>query len=233
MAHVCEEYNSSNRAVLRIILLKITRRPLVSPPIPERDFDPSNLPPIEPEGSSSTLSSSSPRRTHLSTPEHLKNNHISLDAPNPILSQTVANRSNSPVENYLLPKALSPSSVKPPICLVRPLATPKEWVSEIVYILRPLIYGNALTNVHFYIYSCVCCSHCLVTPNEQRTPTGSFSCSRLVLSVHAPYATAFILLGTRRVCSSGPRPTLVLLSWSYLELLHQVCVLFLLSAREI
>ena len=28
------------------MILRITRRPLVSPPIPERDFDPANIPPL-------------------------------------------------------------------------------------------------------------------------------------------------------------------------------------------
>ncbi|KAF8585528.1 peroxisomal membrane protein PEX16 [Ramaria rubella] len=131
------------KAVLRFILLKITRRPLISPPIPERDFDPSNLPSLEPEVSSLTAVSSA-SQSLLSTPEHLKNNHISLDAPNPILTHPVSSRSTSPVENYLLPKALSPSSVKPPICLVRPLASPTDWLAEGLYILRPFLYVIAL-----------------------------------------------------------------------------------------
>jgi len=134
------------KAILRLILLKITRRPLVSPPIPERDFDPSNLPSLDPEAPSSTLvpsPSSSP--IPLSTPEHLKNNHISLDAPNPLLTHASSSRSTSPVENYLLPRALSPSSVKPPTSLVRPLASAKDWMAEAVHILRPLVYVIALS----------------------------------------------------------------------------------------
>ncbi|KAF8521500.1 peroxisomal membrane protein PEX16 [Gautieria morchelliformis] len=130
------------KAVLRVVILRITRRPLMSPPIPERDFDPSSLPPLESEAPSPPLASSS---TPLSAPEHLKNNHISLDVPNPILSQTGTSRSTSPVESYLLPKALSPSSVRPPTSLVRPLATPKDWMAELVHILRPLVYVIALS----------------------------------------------------------------------------------------
>jgi peroxin-16 len=115
----------------------------MSPPIPERDFDPSSLPPLESKAFSAPTASSS---TPLSTPEHLKNNHINLDVPNPILSQTGTSRSISPVETYLLPKALSPSSVRPPTSLVRPLSTPKDWMAEVVHILRPLVYGKILLN---------------------------------------------------------------------------------------
>jgi len=130
------------KAILRLILLKITRRPLISPPLPERDLDPSNLPAPEPEATPSTPSEfvSSP----LTTPDHLKNNHISLDAPNPILSEKPNGRA-SPVENFLLQKALSPSSVKPPTNLMRPLVSPTDWISEITYILRPLVYVIALS----------------------------------------------------------------------------------------
>jgi len=132
------------KAILRLIILRITWRPLVSPPLPERDFDPANLPHLESELSPPTpaISSSSP----MLTPDHLKNNHISLDSPNPLLTEMPVNRSVSPVENFLLPKALSPSSLKPPTSLMRPLSTPKDWLSETAYILRPLIYVIALGN---------------------------------------------------------------------------------------
>ncbi|KAG8925559.1 Peroxisomal membrane protein pex16, partial [Tulasnella sp. 417] len=51
----------------------------------------------------------------------------------------------SPIEDYLLPKALSTLDVKPPLTLVRPLNTFRDWVSEVIYLLRPLIYVIALS----------------------------------------------------------------------------------------
>ncbi|KIJ32048.1 hypothetical protein M422DRAFT_185048 [Sphaerobolus stellatus SS14] len=134
------------KAVLRLLLLKITRRPLVTPPLPERELDPANLPSLDIE-SSASAPTTQPTETPVSgpsTPEHLKNNHISLDAPNPLLSEKPTGRS-SPIENYLLPKALSPTSVKPPTTLLRPFGTPLDWISEVLYVLRPLIYVVALS----------------------------------------------------------------------------------------
>jgi peroxin-16 len=126
------------KATLRILLLRITRRPLISPPIPERDFDPSALPIST--ASTPTLAPSSPSMSQSETPQHLKNNHIpllpesSLTPPPPLQSQTF-------VEDYLLPKALTTSSVKPSLSLVRPLSSVTDWLSEFIYILRPLIYA--------------------------------------------------------------------------------------------
>lgn len=130
------------RAVLRLFLLRITRKPLMSPPIPERDFDPTALPPSPASnGSSPTLAPSSPSSSPPVTPDHLKNNHTAL-SPHPLLVSPPPSRSESTVEDYLLPKALTSSSVKPSLSLVRTLSAPQEWLSEIVYILRPLVYGT-------------------------------------------------------------------------------------------
>lgn len=130
-----------SRACLRATLLRITRRPLLSPPIPERDFDPASLPPPSSNTSSPTLVPSSPSWSRPATPEHLKNNHVPLPI-HPLLTQPSASRSDSSVEDYLLSKALTTSSVKEPASLVRALSSPVEWLSEIIYILRPLVYGT-------------------------------------------------------------------------------------------
>jgi len=45
-------------------------------------------------------------------------------------------------EDYLLPKALTLSSVKPALRLVKALSSPLDWLSEIIYISRPLVYGK-------------------------------------------------------------------------------------------
>ena len=130
---------SRTRALLRLVLLRITRRPLVSPPIPEREFDPENIP-AGSDTSSPTLAATSPPTSLPSTPDHLKNNHIALP-PHPLLTPPPPAHSPIPVEEYLLPKALTTSSVKAPTSLIKPLSSPKEWLSEVIYTIRPLVYG--------------------------------------------------------------------------------------------
>ena len=137
------------RAFLRSVLLRITRRPLLAPPIPERDFDPASLPPPS-NMSTPTLAPSSPASSPPATPDHIKNNHVPLP-PHPLLAFPPPARSDSSVEDYLLPKALTTSSVRPSISLVRTLSSPIDWLSEIIYILRPLIYGMCDHTLSGYI----------------------------------------------------------------------------------
>ena len=129
----------SHRVVLKFTLLRITRRPLMSPPIPERDIDPESLPPPSTR-SSPTLVSSSLGSSPPGTPEHLRNNHEPLP-PHPLLSAPPPTNKTSVVEDFLLSRALTTSSVKNPTMLVKPLLSPQEWIAESVHILRPLIYG--------------------------------------------------------------------------------------------
>ncbi|KAJ7092689.1 peroxisomal membrane protein PEX16 [Mycena epipterygia] len=132
------------KAVLRIILLRITRRPLLSPPIPERDFDPTTLPASSDEPSPtiapSSLSSSPP-----ATPTHLQNNRVPLP-PHPLLTSPPPNPTDSSAEDYLLPKALTASSVKPSHSLLKTLSSPRDWLAEMLYILRPLVYVSLLVS---------------------------------------------------------------------------------------
>ncbi|KAH9950387.1 peroxisomal membrane protein PEX16 [Amylocystis lapponica] len=132
------------KAVLRMVLLRITRRPLLSSPVPEREFDPSSLPP-ESDTSSPTLAPSSPPSSLPPTPEHLRNNHVALPV-HPLLTPPPPTQSPIPVEEYLLPKALTTSSVKSPTSLLKPLSSPKDWLAEVIYILRPLVYVVMLSS---------------------------------------------------------------------------------------
>ncbi|KAF8202919.1 peroxisomal membrane protein PEX16 [Pholiota molesta] len=127
------------KASLRLLLLKLTNRPLVSPPLPERDFDPTTLPP-QSNTTSPTLAPSSPSHSPPMTPDHLRNNLIPLE-PHPLLTSS---QSDVSAEDYLLPKALTTSSVKPSLSLVRPLLAPRDWIAEVVYVLRPLVYASLL-----------------------------------------------------------------------------------------
>ena len=129
----------SSRAMLRLLLLRITRRPLLSPPIPERDFDPTTLPSSS-HGSSPTLAPSSPSSSPPATPDHLRNNYSPLP-PHPLLTTSPQIQVDTSIQDYLLPKAMTTSTVKLPVSLVQPLSSPQDWLGEIIYIFRPLVYG--------------------------------------------------------------------------------------------
>lgn len=122
------------------MLLRITRKPLLTPPIPERDLDPTALPPSA-HISSPTLAASSSSSPTI-TPQHLRNNRVALP-PHPLLTSPPPASSDTSVEDYLLPKALTTSSMKPSLTLVRTLSSPQDWVAESLYILRPLVYGTS------------------------------------------------------------------------------------------
>ncbi|KAH9964291.1 peroxisome membrane protein [Russula dissimulans] len=132
------------KVVLKFVLLRITHRPLMSPPIPERDIDPESLPPPSTR-SSPTLVSSSLGSSPPGTPEHLRNNHEPLP-PHPLFAAPPPTNKTSAVEDFLLSKALTTSSVKNPTLLVKPLLSPQEWIAESVHILRPLIYVLLLSS---------------------------------------------------------------------------------------
>jgi peroxin-16 len=48
------------------------------------------------------------------------------------------------VEEFLLSKALTTSAVKPATALVRALFNPQDWLSEFIYVLRPLVHVSLL-----------------------------------------------------------------------------------------
>lgn len=155
------------RAFLRLLILKVTRRPVLSPPIPEREIDPATLADLTPSPSTSTSSLPPKYSPTDSPPPHFKNNKqhntfppTASSGPNPLLAAAslhkpqqpqafgAAAATSSPIEDYLLPKALSTLDVKPPLTLVRPLNTFRDWVSEIIYLLRPLVYGESSSTSH-------------------------------------------------------------------------------------
>lgn len=148
------------RALLRLLLLQRTKRPILSPSIPERDVDPASLPalidlapsspPLKPNNTSIDESTESTTTTQTSStvPTHLSNNHVPFNSsgkPHPLLSslQSVP-LTRTIIEDYLLPKALTPSLVKSPTTLLPQIQGVGQWLSEILYILRPLIYVSML-----------------------------------------------------------------------------------------
>ncbi|KAI0296159.1 peroxisome membrane protein [Russula brevipes] len=167
------------KAVLKFTLLRITRRPLISPPIPERDIDPESLSPPS-TNSSPTLVPSSLGSSPPGTPEHLRNNHEPLPL-HPLFGAPPPTNRTSVVEDFLLSKALSTSSVKNPTLLVKPLLSPQEWIAESVYVLRPLIYVLLLSSDRDRKSSkplMVSLAFELVSRNLRRTPSNSSTLER-------------------------------------------------------
>ncbi|KAI9836222.1 MAG: hypothetical protein M1819_001559 [Sarea resinae] len=133
------------KAICRLLLLRLTNsRPLLSPPLPEREVDPKALeesasetenpfkadslmtddPPSPPSATSSAaddLNWTMPR-TGLSLPS----------LPNP-----------SEISNYLLSKVLTPDDIKTPKALLHRVTGPGQ-LAEILHILRPVLYALAL-----------------------------------------------------------------------------------------
>ncbi|KIJ68494.1 hypothetical protein HYDPIDRAFT_125087 [Hydnomerulius pinastri MD-312] len=166
------------KVILRFALLRLTRRPLLSPPIPERDIDPASLPPSSIH-SSPTLAPTTPSSSPPPTPDHLRNNRVPLH-PSPImLTLPPPGRSDTSVEDYLLPKALTTSSVRPSLQLVKPLLSARDWVAEAVYILRPLIYAAMLgTGKHKDRALVTAFALELVSRNLRRVPSPSATVER-------------------------------------------------------
>lgn len=126
------------KAVCRLLLLRLTNsRPLLSPPLPQREFDPSKLEQQETveqqdqDGAASTPSEGSDDvkwampRTGLSMPS-LPDSHD--------------------ISNYLLSKVLTADDIKPPKALLHRV-TGKGEIAEWLYILRPVV--TALAMQHF------------------------------------------------------------------------------------
>ncbi|KAG6814063.1 hypothetical protein H0H92_003110 [Tricholoma furcatifolium] len=127
------------KAIIRLLLLKITRKPLLSPPIPERDLDVTMPLPPSNTTSSQTISPSQSNVSPPATPEHIKNNHMPL--PQHAL---LSSRSETTAEEFLLSKVTPASSVRPALSLVQSLTLPQDWLAETIYILRPLVYVSFL-----------------------------------------------------------------------------------------
>ncbi|KAG9095833.1 Peroxisomal membrane protein pex16 [Ceratobasidium sp. 370] len=126
------------KAGLRLFLLKLTRRPVLLPPIPEREMDPATMslePLVDPQPAADPT-------TPPRTPDHIKNNRA---LPSPLLTPPKGGAKPMPIEDYLMSKALSTDDLRAPTRLVDILASPRDWVAEILFIVRPLIYVYLLS----------------------------------------------------------------------------------------
>ncbi|KAF2421210.1 peroxisomal membrane protein pex16 [Tothia fuscella] len=125
------------KALCRLLLLRLTNsRPLLSPPLPEREDpssseEPASAPPTSEEedlvfGEKSNSSSDDARWTMPRT-------GLSL----PTLPQS------SDISSYLLSKVMTADDVKPPKALLHRV-TGKGELAEMLYIIRPVLYALAM-----------------------------------------------------------------------------------------
>jgi peroxin-16 len=119
------------KAVCRLLLLRLTNlRPLLSPPLPEREVDPSTL-----EESGSSFDGMEPTPSEPSGDEQWKMPRTGLSLPS--LPES------SDISSYLLSKVMTADDIKPPKALLHRVAGKGE-LAEILYILRPVIYALAM-----------------------------------------------------------------------------------------
>ncbi|KAF2146104.1 uncharacterized protein K452DRAFT_315358 [Aplosporella prunicola CBS 121167] len=120
------------KAICRLLLLRLTNsRPLLSPPLPQREFDPSTLE----ENSGSILE-------ETESPPNEKIDDAGWAMPRTGLSMPSLPDS-SDISSYLLSKVLTADDIKPPKALLHRV-TGKGEVAECLYILRPVIYALAM-----------------------------------------------------------------------------------------
>jgi peroxin-16 len=120
------------KAVCRLLLLRLTNsRPLLSPPLPQREIDPSSL-----EESSASADG-------MDTPPSER----SVEAENWTMPRTGLSMPSLPdssdISSYLLSKVLTADDIKPPKALLHRVSGKGE-LAEILYILRPVAYALAM-----------------------------------------------------------------------------------------
>ncbi|THC89087.1 hypothetical protein EYZ11_011465 [Aspergillus tanneri] len=119
------------KAICRLFLLRLTNsRPLVSPPLPEREADPRSE---ELEGSD---------WNGMQTPDSERSSNLDWNMPRTGLSLPSLPDVND-ISNYLISKVLTADDIKPPKTLLHRV-TGQGQLAEILYILRPVIYAFAM-----------------------------------------------------------------------------------------
>ncbi|KAL3478011.1 peroxisome membrane protein [Aspergillus californicus] len=120
------------KAICRLFLLRLTNsRPLVSPPLPEREVDPRSLQQGEEEDWNG-----------MQTPVSERSSDMSWTMPRTGLSLPSLPDVND-VSNYLISKVLTADDIKPPKALLHRV-TGQGQLAEILHILRPVVYALAL-----------------------------------------------------------------------------------------
>jgi peroxin-16 len=113
------------KAICRLMLLRLTdSRPLLTPPLPEREIDPASL-----DEGTSDLESPPPE------PSSWKMPRTGLELP------SLPNSGR--VSQYLLSKVLTAEDVKPPAQLLHRIRG-TGYLAEVLYIIRPVVYAVAM-----------------------------------------------------------------------------------------
>ncbi|KAJ5794460.1 Peroxisome membrane protein Pex16 [Penicillium paradoxum] len=121
------------KAVCRLLLLRLTNsRPLVSPPLPEREVDPRTTEEQDHQGN----------WNGMDTPMSERSSDLSWTMPRTGMSLPSLPDVKD-VSNYLISKVLTADDIKPPKALLH-RATGQGQVAEILYILRPVVYAMAM-----------------------------------------------------------------------------------------
>ncbi|KAF7339500.1 Peroxisomal membrane protein PEX16 [Mycena sanguinolenta] len=113
------------------------------PPFPSAN----SIPPPYPHPPTHLLPPLFPRLSPLllQPPPHIYKTTAYHCPPHPLLTSP-PHPAESSAEDYLLPKALTTSSVKPSHSLLKPLSSYRDWLAETLYILRPLVYVSLLVS---------------------------------------------------------------------------------------
>ncbi|RAL05007.1 peroxisomal membrane protein PEX16 [Aspergillus ibericus CBS 121593] len=119
------------KAICRLLLLRLTNsRPLVSPPLPEREVDPRSL--EEKDGD----------WNGMQTPVSERSSDLCWTMPRTGLSLPSLPDVDD-LSNYLISKVLTADDIKPPKALLHRV-TGQGQFAEILYILRPVVYALAM-----------------------------------------------------------------------------------------
>ncbi|EAW07977.1 peroxisomal membrane protein PEX16 [Aspergillus clavatus NRRL 1] len=119
------------KAICRFFLLRLTKsRPLVSPPLPEREIDPRTADEEESDWNG------------METPVSERSTDLSWTMPRTGLSLPSLPEVND-ISNYLISKVLTADDIKPPKALLHRVSGQGQF-AEVLYILRPVIYALAM-----------------------------------------------------------------------------------------
>lgn len=117
------------KAMCRLLLLRLTNsRPLLSPPLPEREVDPSTIDESQADG--------------MESPPSERSDEAQWTMPRTGLTLPTL-PSSSDISSYLLSKVLTADDIKPPKALLHRVSGMGE-LAEVLYILRPVIYAVAM-----------------------------------------------------------------------------------------
>ncbi|KAE8385163.1 peroxisomal membrane protein-domain-containing protein [Aspergillus alliaceus] len=123
------------KAICRLFLLRLTNsRPLVSPPLPERDVDPRSAEEEESDWNG------------MHTPVSERSSDLSWTMPRTGLSLPSLPDVND-VSSFLISKVLTADDIKPPKALLHRV-TGQGQLAELLYILRPVAYALAMQRWH-------------------------------------------------------------------------------------